>query len=189
MARDPRGREWRRLAFEQNAQHSAQRLGGTPEQLVAYRKGCKVGTAFFEGKLAHTSDRHLERAAYRRRGELTQACLALVRNDPHPGIRLGEYLLDFVDRQIAPEFDGERLAVATHRADANADSVDRDGICFTAEDLVAFGLTFPFFATLAVAEILIDPRQQAARKRKTELLAWQGFIPQRRGHRSVQLED
>src|SRR6267154_2215567 len=158
MGRDPRGREWRRLAFEQNAQHSAQRLGGTPEQLVAYRKGCKVGTAFFEGKLAHTSDRHPGRAAYRRRGELAQTCLALVRNDSHPRVRLGEYLLDFVDRQIAPEFDGERLAVATHCADAHADAVDRDRVCFTSEDLVAFGLTFPFFATLAVTEVTHSTR-------------------------------
>src|SRR5713226_5691103 len=135
-------------AVEQKAQHSPERLGGAPEQLVSDRKGGKVEAVFFEGKPAQTSDRHLQRAAHRRRSQLTQACLALVRNDSHPRVRLGEHLLDFVDRQIAPEFDGERLAVAPHCADAHADSVDRDRVCFTAEDLVAFGLTFPFFATL-----------------------------------------
>src|SRR6266849_8412202 len=168
---------------EQKAQHSPERLGGAPEQLVSDRKGGKVEAVFFEGKPAQTSDRHLQRAAHRRRSQLTQACLALVRNDSHPRVRLGEHLLDFVDRQIAPEFDGERLAVAPHCADAHADSVDRDRVCFTAEDLVAFGLTFPFFATLAVAEILVDPRQQTARKRKAELLSWQRLVAQRRAHR------
>src|SRR5713101_6558411 len=176
-------------ALEQEAQHSPERLGGAPEQLVSDRKGGKVGAAFFEGKLAQTSDRHLKRAAHRYRSQLTQACLALVRNDSHPRVRLGEYLLDFVHRQIPPEFYGERLAVATHCADAHADAVDRDRVLFAAKNLVAFRLTFPLFAALAVAEILVDPRQQAARKRKAEALPWQRLVPQRRRHRPVQLED
>src|SRR2546425_761140 len=176
-------------ALEQKAQHSPERLGGAPEQLVSDRKCGEVEAAFFEGKLAQTSDRHLQRAAHRYRSQLAQACLALVRNHSHPRVRLGEYLLDFVHRQIPPEFYGERLAVATHCADAHADAVDRDRVLFAAKNLVAFRLAFPLFAALAVAEILVDPRQQAARERKPELPAWQRSVPQRRGHRPVQLKD
>src|SRR6267378_6759695 len=139
------------LALEQEAQHSAERLGGAPEELVSDGKRGKVEAAFFEGKLAHTSDRHPQRAAHRRWSQLAQACLPLVRNDSHPGVRLGEDLLDFVHRQIPPEFDGERLAVATHCADAHANAVDRDRVSFAAKDLVAFRLAFPLFAALTVA--------------------------------------
>src|SRR5467141_1211432 len=178
-----------RSALEQKAQHSPERLGGAPEQLVSDRKGGEVETAFFEGKPAQTSDRHLQRAAHRYRSQLAQACLALVRNNSHPRVRLGEHLLDFVHRQISPEFYGERLAVATHCADAHANAVDWDRVSCAAKNLVAFRLTFPLFAALAVAEILIDPRQQAARKRKPELSAWQRSVPQRRGHRPIQLKD
>src|SRR5712664_186262 len=176
-------------ALEQKAQHSPERLGGAPEQLVSDRKGGEVETAFFEGKPAQTSDRHLQRAAHRYRSQLAQACLALVRNNSHPRVRLGEYLLDFVYRQIAPEFYGERLTVATHCTDAYANAVDRNRVLFAAKNFIAFGLTFPLFPPLAVAEILVDPRKQAARKRKPELPAWQSSIPQRRGHRPIQLED
>src|SRR6266436_3776731 len=176
-------------ALEQKAQHSPERLGGAPEQLVSDRKCGEVEAAFFEGKLAQTSDRHLQRAAHRYRSQLAQACLALVRNHSHPRVRLGEYLLDFAHRQIPPEFYGERLAVATHCADAHANAVDRDRVSFAAKNLVAFRLAFPLFAALAIAEILVDPRQQAARKRKPELPAWQRPVPQRRGHHPIQLED
>ena len=41
-----------RSALEQKAQHSPERLGGAPEQLVSDRKGGEVETAFLEGKLA-----------------------------------------------------------------------------------------------------------------------------------------
>src|SRR5207249_7817405 len=101
-------------ALEQKAQHSPERFGSAPEQLVSDRKGGEVEAVFFEGKLAHTSDRHLQRAAHRCRSQLAQTCLALVRNNSHPRVRLGEYLLDFVHRQISPEFYGEGLAVTTH---------------------------------------------------------------------------
>src|SRR6266849_5852843 len=65
---------------EQKAQHSPERLGSAPEQLVSDRKGGKVEAAFFEGRLAQTSDRHLQRAAHHCWSQLAQACLALVRN-------------------------------------------------------------------------------------------------------------
>src|SRR2546428_11399823 len=138
-------------ALEQKAQHSPERFGSAPEQLVSDRKGGEVEAVFFEGKLAHTSDRHLQRAAHRCRSQLAQTCLALARNNSHPRVRLGEYLLDFVHRQISPEFYGEGLAVATHCADAHANAVDRDRVSCAAKNLVAFRLTFPLFAALAVA--------------------------------------
>src|SRR6267143_1662186 len=143
-----------RSALEQKEQHSPERLGGAPEQLVSDRKGGEVETAFFEGKPAQTSDRHLQRAAHRYRSQLAQACLALVRNNSHPRVRLGEHLLDFVHRQISPEFYGERLAVATHCADAHANAVDWDRVSCAAKNLVAFRLTFPLFAALAVPRSL-----------------------------------
>src|SRR5204862_8152970 len=89
-------RSGRSLILEQEAQHSPEGLGGAPQQLVSDRKGGKVEAPIFERKLAQTSDRHLQRAAHRRRSQLAQTCLALVRNNSHPRIRLAEHLFDFV---------------------------------------------------------------------------------------------
>src|SRR5437660_12025479 len=55
----------RGLVLEQEAQHSPEGLGCAPEQLVPDCKAGQVEAAFFERKLAQTSDRHLQRAAHR----------------------------------------------------------------------------------------------------------------------------
>src|SRR3989441_5832282 len=55
----------------------------------------------------------LFRSAHRGRSQVAQRRLALVWNDSHPIVRLGEHLLDLIERQIALELHRERLAVAT----------------------------------------------------------------------------
>ena len=56
-----------RSGFEQNAQHTAQRLGGTPQQLVADDESRHVLGAHIE--LAHATHAHFQAA-----GGLTQIC-------------------------------------------------------------------------------------------------------------------
>src|SRR5437879_4445550 len=147
-------RSGRSLILEQEAQHSPERLGGAPQQLVPDRKAGKVEAAFFERKLAQTSDRHLQGAAHHCWSQLAQAGLALVRNNSDPRVRFAEQLFDFVHRQIPPQLDGERLAVATHCANAHANAVDRGGGFFAPHDLVALRMAFPILAALAVVDVL-----------------------------------
>src|SRR5712692_8484823 len=178
-----------RLLFEENAQHSAQRFSCAPEQLVPNGEGGEIRASLFQGKLAQASDRYPNGAAHRGRSQIAQRRLALVRNDSHPIVRLGEHLLDLIERQIAPELHGERLAVATHCAYAHANPVDGDRVAAPAQNLVGLRLPFPLLAALAVAEILVDPRKKTAGKRKSELGAWKGVLAQRRSHGPVDLED
>ena len=104
-------------------------------------------------------------------------------------MRRREHRLDLGERHVAPQLDGERLAVATHRANANAQTVDGDGTLRSAEDLVAFSLGLPFFLALPVAEIRIDPRQQAARQGMAEVRRRKAGVPQRVGNRAIDVED
>ncbi len=62
--------------------------------------------------------------------------------------------------------------MAAQRADAHAEAVDRNG-ARGAEDLVGFRLPFPLFAALAVVELLVDPRDQAAGQRHAEVVGRQ----------------
>ena len=81
--------------------------------------------------------------------------------------------LDLGQRHVALELDGQRLAVAAHRADAHAQAVHRDRVALAPEDLVGLGLRLPLLAALAVAEVLVDPRKQAAGQRHAEVLVRQ----------------
>ena len=116
--------------------------------------------------------RQLARAT--RRGRSARPCTQWLRR--------GQHALDLVERHVARQLDGERLAVAAHRADAHADAVDRDRAIVAAEDLVGLGLRLPLLAALAVAEVLVDPGQQAAGERHAEVLRRQRVAAQRLGH-------
>ena len=63
--------------------------------------------------------------------------------------------------------------MAAHGAHAHAVAVHRDlagaEVGAQTQDLVGFGHAFPFFARLAVAQILVDPRNQAAAQRHAEV--------------------
>ena len=79
--------------------------------------------------------------------------------------------LDFRNRQVFFQLQGEGLAVAAHRADAYAQAVDYGRIVAAAEDFVGFHAALPFFFGLAVAQIYVNPRNQAAGERVTPKLA------------------
>ena len=61
------------------------------------------------------------------------------------------------------------MAVAAHRADTDAQAVDYGRIVAAAENFVGFRAAFPFFFGLAVAQIHVNPRNQAAGERYAEV--------------------
>lgn len=65
--------------------------------------------------------------------------------------------------------------MATHRTDTHAQTVHRNGTraretVTQTQNLVGLGTALPFFLRLAVAQILVDPRNQVAAQRHAELL-------------------
>ena len=63
--------------------------------------------------------------------------------------------------------------MAAHRANAHAKTIDRrfgrTEAGTLAQDLVGFGAAFPFFLAHAVAQIFVDPGNQAAAQWNTEV--------------------
>src|SRR5205085_7184201 len=134
------------------------RLGRAPQQLIADRKRAEVLAA--HRQLAEAADRNRQRPGDGRWRQLAQRGFLVVRHDRRPLVRRCEQRLDLLQRYVAAKFDREPLAVAAHRADADAEAVDRNLIVRAAQNLIALGLRLPFFLALAVAEILVDPWQQ-----------------------------
>ena len=130
-------------------------------------------------------DRDVERAGHGGGREARERRLALVRHDAHPVVRCRDRALDVRDLHRALQLDRHRLAVAAHRADAHADAVDRHGRRGEAEDLVSLRARLELLAAVAVAEVAVDPRQQAAGERKAEPLrpACRSRAPRSRGGR------
>src|ERR1019366_8987472 len=95
----------------------------------------------------------------------------------------------FVEWHVFFELDGQSLAVTAHRTDAYTNAVHRDRIRFEAKYLVCFGRTFPFLAALAIAEILVDPRQQAAGERMAEMPGRKILLALHVGNRAVDIEN
>src|SRR5271165_106002 len=110
-------------------------------------------------------------AANRGRRELADRSLALVRYDAHPGVARAEQSFDFAQRNVPIELDRQRLAMAAHRPDAHADALDDQRVGLRPEDLIGFDSRLPFLATLACTQILVDPRDQIAGKRDSEMRA------------------
>ena len=115
--------------------------------------------------------------------------LAGVRHHLHPLVVGGEQGLEVGHRHVLLQLEGERLRMAAHRADADAEAVERNGVAAAAEDLVALRHRLPLFLALAVAEIVRDPRQQAAGERIAEMGGGKVAAAQRVGHRSIDVEN
>ena len=79
--------------------------------------------------------------------------------------------------------------MTAHRADAHADRVDRDRRIRAAEDLVRFGTAFPFFLAHPVAQVLGNPRDQAARQRNADVRCREAVVAQDARHLAVDVED
>src|SRR2546422_2812724 len=118
-------------------------------------------------------NRHLHRAGGRGGREPLDALFAGVGHDANPWVAGSEDALDFGERDIAPELDRERLAVAPHRSDADTKRFHDDGVVWrAAEDLVGFRTAFPFLEAHPVAEIPVDPGNETARERYTRVFGW-----------------
>ena len=114
----------------------------------------------------------------------------LVGDDLDPVVGGGEQAFDFGERHVLGQLDRQRLAVAAHRADADADAIDGNRlVAGEAENLVRLGLALPFFLALAVAEVLVDPGNQAAGERHAEMLGGIGGAAERLGHAAVDFEN
>ena len=92
---------------------------------------------------------------------------ALVRNHLHPLVGAGEDALDLVQRDIARQLEvsawlWQRMAPTRTHTPSTGTGLR------AAEDLVGLGHALPFFAALAVAEILVDPGKQTAGERLAE---------------------
>src|SRR5450631_131848 len=157
-----------RLPGKQDAQHAPQWLRGAPQQLVAYSKRAEKLPPHF--KLAQAPDRDVESPCDRSGRQLPHAGLAGIRDDAHPLVGTADDLFDLGQRQVAPELDRKRLAVATHGADPDTDGFDRNRGGFAAEDLVRLGAPLPFFLAQAVAHVVGDPGDQTTRERNPEML-------------------
>ncbi|CAN0627157.1 protein of unknown function [Burkholderia multivorans] len=180
-----------RSLVEQNAQHAAQRLGRAPQQLVADRERRQVFPA--HRQLAQAADRHRQRARHLGRRQVAHRRFALVRHDLHPVVRRREDAVDLVERHVLLQLDRQRLRVAAHCADPHAQAVDRDRArlahCRLAEDLVGFRAALPLFLRHAVAEILVDPRDQRAGERHAEVARRHRIAVHRGQHAAVDVED
>src|SRR5690606_34789008 len=90
---------------------------------------------------------------------------------------LADDVSDFIQRYVALGFDRECLTVATHGADANAEAINGNrlliGSAGTPKNLVRFNTGLPFFPGYAVLEVGINPRNQVATQRYTEMLRGQ----------------
>src|SRR6185503_83734 len=148
---------------DQEPQHSAQRFGRAPQQLVADRERRDVILAHRE--MPDAAHRDCERAGDGRGREGGGRRLALVRHDPDPLVRARDCALDLHDFHRPLQLDRHRLAVAAHRADAHAYSIDRHGCRLRAEDLVALRARLEFLAAVAVTEVAVDPWKKASRER------------------------
>src|SRR6266511_769751 len=176
------------LAGKQDAYHAPKRLGRAPQQLVADGERAQIFAAHRE--LAQAADGHFECAGHGRRRQLADALLAQIRYHPHPVTGGCEDALDLRERNVAPQLDRQRLRVAAHRADAHADGIDRDDVgAAAAEDLVGLGTALPLLAAHAIAEILVDPRYQAAGERHAEVLGREILVTQYAGDLAIDVED
>src|SRR6185295_18118290 len=111
-----------------------------------------------------------ERARYGGGRETRQRCFALVRHEADEFVRPLDHALDLRDHHPSLQLDRDSLAVAAHRADAYAESVDGHRRRRQAEDLVALRARLEFFAAVAIAKVAIDPGEQAPCERVAESL-------------------
>jgi hypothetical protein len=79
--------------------------------------------------------------------------------------------------------------VAAHGADSHAEAIHRDRACFSPEDLVGLDVALPLLAALAVAEVAVDPGQEAPRERHAEVLGGEFVVAQDPRDLAVDVED
>src|SRR3989338_3526813 len=176
-----------RSTLQQDTQHTSQRFGRAPQQLITHGERAEVLRTHIE--FAQTTNRYTQGARYSGRAQLADARFALVRHQLDPGVVLADQAFDIRQRHILVQLDGQRLAVAAHGADAHAQAIDRDRVLETTEDLVGFRLALPLFTALAVWQFLVDVRNQAAGQRYAEVVHWEGLAAHGFGHLAVDIQN
>ncbi len=78
--------------------------------------------------------------------------------------------------------------MAAQRSNAHAQAIHRDHAA-GAQNFVGFRLPFPLFTRLAVIQLLVDPRDQAARQRHAEVIGWQHAGTAQLGDFAFDIED
>src|SRR5207253_9609458 len=106
-----------------------------------------------------------------------------------PRVVLPDQPFDICNRHVFVQFDGQRLAVAAHGANAHANAVHRDWALEATEDLVGLGLGLPLFTALTVRQLFVDPRDQAAGQRHAEVFGRVSVAAHGFGHFTVDVED
>ncbi len=79
--------------------------------------------------------------------------------------------------------------MAAHCTDTHAQTVHGNRLGIETQYLVGLRLAFPLFLALAVAQVLVDPRNQAARQRHTKIRRREFFIAQYARDFAVDIED
>ncbi len=173
--------------FQKDAKHTAQRLGCSPEELVANGEGSEIVGAHLH--FPESSDGDLQRATDGSGGQLLEGCFLIVGDDPCPIGTCADDRLDVGEGEITVKFDGEGLAVAAHGTDAHAKSVDRDGCALATENFVGFCLAFPLFARLSIFNGPVDPRDEAGGEGGAELTGGKGVAADVVGDGTVDIEN
>ena len=118
-----------------------------PQQLVAHGEGAQVLRA--HRQLAQAAHRDVQRAGHGHRGQRSDGVFAVL-GTTGPLRALGDQRFDLVDRQVALELDGQRLAVAAHGADTRTGRRSGWRACRRrrrGQDLVGLDLALPLFRT------------------------------------------
>src|SRR6266508_1614220 len=174
--------------LQQDAKHAAQRFGRAPQQLIADGERTEVFGA--DRQLPQPPHRHFHRAGDRRGCQPLDALFASVANHADPRVAGSEHALDFGERDIAPQLDRQRLAVAAHRSDADTDRLHDDRVVWrAAENLVGLRTALPLLEAHAVAEILVDPGNETAGERHARMLGRKPLVAQDPGYLAIDVEN
>src|SRR5690606_25562561 len=140
---------------------SSDLFGRTPQQLVAYGEGRDVLRAHFQ--FADAAYRDVQGARSGNWGQRIYGGFLGIRNYLGPFVVSCQQRLDFRNREVFGQLQGQGLRVRAHRTNADAQSVHHDFVlCGIAQDLVGLDPGLPLFLGLAVAQICDDPRDQRA---------------------------
>ena len=102
-----------------------------------------------------------QRACYGSRRQFAHGDFTIVWHHFRPWVMSRQQLFDGRDRHIFFQFNGKCLTVAAQCANANTQTINRNGGA-SAENFVGFSLAFPLFTALAVIQLFVDPWNQTA---------------------------
>ena len=167
VRRTPLARRASLQPTDEDPQHAAQRLGRAPQQLVADGERAEVVAAHRE--LAQPADRDLQRARSRRPASARARCsprcvLGTTRTHSLPAASIDSISASGTSRVslMVSAWLWQRIAPMRTQIESTAIAVCRR--LSRPRILLRLGAALPFLAAHAVAEVLVDPGHQAARR-------------------------